>query len=69
MYINLYAEMSKKRMTQGDIAKVLNRSSKAVCLKLNGKTDFTITEIKILCKIFDCTFEYLFEEIQSEKTA
>ncbi len=69
MYLNLLAEMTRKGCSKGDMAKYLGIAYNTFWAKMNGITDFNITEIKIICKFFDKPFEYLFEEMQAEKTA
>lgn len=45
------------------LARKLNLSSKGLYLKLSGKTDFTLSEIKKIQKLFPgLTLEYLFAE-------
>lgn len=69
MYSNLLAEMSRNGYTRVKLAKHLGIAGNTLWLKLNGTRNFTITEIKEICTLFNCTFEYLFEETKSEKTA
>jgi hypothetical protein len=62
MFPNLRAEMARKNIKAINLAKILNISYDSVINKLNGKTDFTRTEI---FKIKDSCFpnlglEYLF---------
>lgn len=69
MYLNLLAEATRKGYSKGDLAKLIGIAYNTFWAKMNGITDFTISEIKVLCKEFDKPFEYLFEEMQAEKTA
>ncbi len=69
MYLNLKAEMARKSLNGAFMAKLINVETRTFHNKINGISDFTISEIKIICQYFDMTFEYLFAEIQSEKTA
>lgn len=69
MYLNLLAEGARKGYSKGDLAKLSNIAYNTFWAKMNGISDFTISEIKIYCKEFNKPFEYLFEDIQSEKTA
>ncbi len=61
--------MSRNGYTRVKLAKHLGIAYNTFWAKMNGLTDFTIKEIKEMCTLFNCTFEYLFEDIQSEKTA
>ncbi len=63
MYKNLEAELVRSSTSKNDLAKKLGISRKALYLKLNGKTDFTISEMKSIKEIFhNLTLEYLFDE-------
>lgn len=63
MPYNLIAEIAKKKITKKEIAKAIGISQKTLFNKLNGKTDFTMSE---MMKIRDTFFpgrslEELFE--------
>lgn len=45
--------MAEKSITQNDLAKLLNISSKAVSMKLNEKVDFKLAEAQKICQILD----------------
>ena len=62
MYPNLEAELARKKLSNSECAKACSISDKSFSNKRCGKTDFTLTEIKILRKVFfpNCTLEYLF---------
>ena len=64
MYFNILAEMARAGMTREVLAKKLHVSLPTLRDKLAGKTDFKLSEIKILISIFgnNVSFEYLFEE-------
>lgn len=66
MYPNLRAEMARINLRPAVIAEALNISYDSVINKINGKTDFTRSEIfKIRNKFFpDLTLEYLFETVE-----
>lgn len=69
MYPNLRAEMARKNIKSVVVAEILGISYDTMSNKMNGKSDFTRTEIfKIRDKFFpDLTLEYLFET--EDKTA
>ena len=59
MYPNLKAEQARKNMTNQQVADYLGicRNSYESKMK-SGK--FFVSEIRRLCKLFDCDFNYLF---------
>ena len=59
MFDNLRAEMRRHNKTNADIGKVLGISANSVSLKLNGKTSFTLEEIRQLADVFKCSLDYL----------
>lgn len=60
MFKNLDAEQARNGFSNSDVAKILNISRTSYeNKKKSGK--FTTFEIKTLCKIFRCKFDYLFE--------
>lgn len=61
MFRNLEAEQSRKGLTNAEVARILNVSRATYeTKKKTGK--FTRPEIVILLKLFECKFEYLFDE-------
>lgn len=57
---NLEAEQARKGFTNSDVAEKLGISRVSYeSKKKSGK--FTTFEIKTLCKLFKCKFDYLFE--------
>ena len=64
MLANLAVEMKMKKITQTQIARVLGVTNNSVWLKINGKTDFTASEMfKIQDTFFpDKDLRYLFEK-------
>lgn len=59
MFRNLDAEQARKGYTNSDVASRLGISR--VSYENKKKTGkFTTFEIKLLCKIFKCKFDYLF---------
>ena len=52
--------MAEKDITQKKLAEHLNLSQTALNFKLNGKTEFTLTEAKEISKLFKIPIEELF---------
>lgn len=67
IYPNLRAEMARRNYTLDDLGKVIGVSAGAVSLKLNGKRDFDIEEVKKICEHFSMSFEELFNESVIQK--
>lgn len=61
---NLIVEMKRSKVTQAEIAKCLSLSRMSVIQKINGKSDFTATEMFIIKNKFfpELSLEYLFEK-------
>lgn len=60
MFKNLDAEQARHGLTNSDVAVILGISRVSYeSKKKSGK--FTTPEIKVLCKLFKCKFDYLFE--------
>lgn len=65
MFRNLDAEQARHGLTNSDVAKKLNISRVSYeSKKKSGK--FTTLEIKALCKLFQCKFDYLFATEEKE---
>ena len=63
MYLNILAEMARRRLTKTKMAEELEMSPWTFDHKLKNETEFTLNEIRKLQSIFGgCTFEYLFME-------
>lgn len=66
MFRNLDAEQARKGLTNSDVAEKLGISRVSYeNKKKSGK--FTTFEIKALCQLFCCKFDYLFSTEQSEE--
>ena len=63
-YPNLRAEMARRGIKVGDVAKTLNLSYSATYNKISGRTDFTLAELLIIKRRFfpDKTLDYLFDD-------
>ena len=63
MFNNLKAEIARHNLKTADLAKLLGVSLKTVTNKLDGKTEFTLSEIKKIASLFpSVSITYLFEE-------
>ena len=59
MYRNLKAEQARHNLTNQRMAEILHLSRGGFENKLrNGK--FFVNECVVLCRLFDCKFDYLF---------
>ena len=70
MYANLNAEMARNKITQIDLAKLLNMSPSTLSEKMNGKKDFKLSECKKIAKeaFVNCSIDYLFSENNNQST-
>lgn len=59
LYPNIRAEMGRKNLTIKQLAKLMNLSANSVSLKLNGKREFTLSEIEFMADLFGCSLDYL----------
>lgn len=60
MFNNLQAEQARRNMTNQQVADEIGMSRTTYeCKKRTGR--FTTSDCKALCKLFDSSFEYLFE--------
>ncbi len=64
MYPNLSAEISRKRLKNKDVAHGIGISESAFCMRMNGKTKFTVKEALEIKKFLavDTPIEELFAE-------
>lgn len=70
MYSKLKGLMVEKRITQQKLAEVLKITGSALNYKINGKSDFSVTEAKLVSSFFGKTIEEIFviDEVNSMKT-
>lgn len=61
-YPRLIQEMEKKKETQRDIAKLIEKDPSQVSRKLKGEIDWTIPEARKLVQHYRVNFMALFEE-------
>lgn len=62
LYFTLQTEMLKNRESQEDVGKLIGITANAVRNKLDGKNEWTISEIDILCKHYKKNYYELFEK-------
>lgn len=59
MYPNIKAEMGRHDLTIKELATNLSLSTNSVSFKLNGKREFTLSEIERIARLFGCSLDYL----------
>ena len=59
LYKNIKAEMGRHDLTIKELATNLGLSTNSVSFKLNGKREFTLSEIERIASLFDCSLDYL----------
>lgn len=62
MFLNLKAEITRNNSSISELAKEMSINRKTLSLKINGKYDFSYSEMKFLKRKFNCGWEYLFME-------
>lgn len=58
-YPNIKAEMGRNHFTLHQLASDLNLSANSVLFKLEGKQEFTLSEIEKMASLFHCSLDYL----------
>lgn len=58
---NLVAEMARNGETQKDLAVLLKTNKSTMSRKFNGKTEWTITDIDIICEHYKKDYYELFK--------
>lgn len=58
---NLVAEMARNGETQKDLAALLKTNKSTMSRKLNGKTEWTIGDIDIICEHYKKDYYQLFK--------
>ena len=68
MYSNLAAEIKRAGFTQKEFSKAVKISEVVFSRKLNGESDWKLSEIKRILEFFGLklSFDYLFENFQVE---
>lgn len=69
MYLNLNAELIRNKKTQEDISKCLNLDPSTVSYKMNGKSDWKLSECKKIIKdiLPGKSLDYLFETLKEKE--
>ena len=60
MYSKLKGLMVEKRITQQELAQILKITTSALNFKINGRSDFSVTEAKVVSSLFGKTIEEIF---------
>jgi len=70
MYSKLKGLMVEKRITQQELAQILKITASALNFKINGRSDFSVTEAKLVSSFFGKTIEEIFiiDEVNKMKT-
>ncbi len=70
MYSKLKGLMVEKRVTQLELAEILKITGSALNYKINGKSDFSVAEAKLVSSFFGKTIEEIFviDESNNMKT-
>lgn len=70
MYSKLKGLMVEKRITQQELAQILKITASALNFKINGRSDFSVTEAKMVSNFFGKTIEEIFiiDEVNKMKT-
>ena len=69
MFVNVKIEMTRNRMAIEELAKKLNMHRNTLTKKIQGKTDWTLPEMKRLGGIFNKSIIYLSAEEDINGTA
>lgn len=66
MYLNLAAEIKRTGLSQKDFARRVKISPIVFSRKINGETEFKLSEIKRILEFWGLklSFDYLFENIE-----
>lgn len=59
----LKSELAKKAMTQKDLAKALNITESTMVRKINGKSEFSTSEIKKITEVFQLPITSEFKDL------
>lgn len=62
VHLKLASKMTSCGMTQKDLAEQMHMTKSALNRRMTGKVEWYVSEVKLLCKIFDATFEELFDD-------
>lgn len=59
-YPKLIGKRNEKGLSQEEMAKKIGISKNNYYLKEKGKLDFNLTEVRLILKILDCSYEEIF---------
>ena len=69
MFPNLFIELKRSKSTQQQLAKRIGISHSSLQNKLQGRTQFTLKEMRDIQAVFaDCSLDYLFSEYGSKRS-
>lgn len=60
VHLKLASKMTSCGMSQKDLAAEMHMTKSALNRRMTGKVEWYVSEVKLLCKIFDCKFEDIF---------
>ena len=60
LFPNILAELARKGLTQKDYGEYLGLSPSSISDRLNGVSEFDLTEIKKTCELLNKSFDELF---------
>ena len=68
MFPNLDAEMARKKITRGQLAKIIKKTPTTLSLKLNGKAPMTLAECVEIKNVLntELSIDYLFATEEGE---
>ncbi len=66
-YPELVGEMARHGDTQNDIGKLLNLQGSAICRRLSGEIEWSISEIEKLCEYYQKDYYQLFTSNKYQK--
>lgn len=67
MFPNLLTEMKRKRYSQKGLAEFIGITERSMTKKMNGKTEFTLREMRAVQMAFpECSLDYLFVQYSIE---
>lgn len=68
MFPNLIVELRRKKYSQGGLAKYIGISESSMQNKMNGKTQFTLAEMRAIQSVFEnCSLDWLFTECEQKE--
>ena len=68
MFPNLFIELKRRKSTQQQLAERIGISHSSLQNKLQGRTQFTLKEMRDIQAVFaDCSLDYLFSEYSGKR--